>query len=290
MAVFTCILNKPSHTVFDCSTRAPTSSISAPKAPGPVRMRATLRNAAVSADEEQARLLPVIEGLLKARPQVLLSADTYKSSTARAAVSAGAEIVNDVSGLLWDDQMARTCAELRCGVVLMHTRGKPDEWRNQPPLPDDAVLPLVYDGLAASLAVARNAGIAEEAIVLDPGYGFGKRMEENYALLARQSELLSLGRPLLIGLSRKSFLSRTLAKLPIHAQQTPSIASRDARQRCRSHRRDSQRSLHHPRAQCPSGARSRGHHRGNTRALAEPVLASGEASACTWGPSLYFGL
>lgn len=184
-------------------------------------------NAAVSAEEEQARLLPVIEGLLKARPQVLLSADTYKSSTARAAVSAGAEIVNDVSGLLWDDQMARTCAELRCGVVLMHTRGKPDEWRNQPPLPDDAALPLVYDGLAASLAVARNAGIAEEAIVLDPGYGFGKRMEENYALLARQSELLSLGRPLLIGLSRKSFLSRTLAKLPIHAQQTPSIASRD---------------------------------------------------------------
>lgn len=183
--------------------------------------------AAVSANEEQRRLLPVIEGILKARPEAILSADTYKASTARAAISAGAEIINDVSGLLWDPQMASACAELRCGVVLMHTRGKPDEWRTLAPLADDAVLPLVRDGLAASLALARSAGIANEAIVLDPGYGFGKRQEENYALLARQAELLSLGRPLLAGLSRKSFLARALAKLPAHAHQEPSTDARD---------------------------------------------------------------
>lgn len=184
-------------------------------------------SATVSAEEEQTRLLPVIEGILKARPDTLLSVDTYKASTARAAIAAGAEIVNDVSGLLWDDKMTRACAELRCGVVLMHTRGRPDEWRSLPSLADNEVLSLVRDGLAASLAIARNVGIAEGAIVLDPGYGFGKRMGENYALLARQSELLSLGRPILAGLSRKSFLTRSLAKLPIYNAQPPTIESRD---------------------------------------------------------------
>lgn len=168
--------------------------------------------ATVSADEEQARLLPVLEAILKARPDAVLSVDTYKSATARAAVAAGAEIVNDVSGFSWDTQMAAACAEMRCGVVLMHTRGRPEEWRNQPALDRDAVLSLVKDGLAASLSLALETGIAPEALVLDPGYGFGKRLNENYDLLARQGELLSLGRPLLAGVSRKSFLTRTLSR------------------------------------------------------------------------------
>jgi dihydropteroate synthase len=167
--------------------------------------------ASVSAGEEQSRLLPVIEGILKASPNAILSADTYKASTARAAVAAGVEIVNDVSGFTWDSAMAETCADLRCGVVLMHTRGKPEAWKTQPPLTQQQVLPLVLDGLAASLHAAIHAGISSERIVLDPGYGFGKRLDENYALLARQSELLTLERPLLTGLSRKSFLTRTLA-------------------------------------------------------------------------------
>jgi dihydropteroate synthase len=171
------------------------------------------KGAAVSADEEQARLLPVIEGVLKARPDAVISADTYKAATARAAVAAGAEIVNDVSGFTWDAEMAAACAEMRCGVVLMHARGTPDVWKAQAPLAPGEVLPLVLDGLAASLSAASQAGIAEDAIVLDPGYGFGKRFDENYALLARQSELLALGRPLLAGLSRKSFLSRTISAL-----------------------------------------------------------------------------
>jgi dihydropteroate synthase len=187
--------------------------------------------AAVSAEDEQARLLPVLEGILTARPEAIVSVDTYKAATARAALAAGAEIVNDVSGLQWDAEMAAACAESGCGVVLMHTRGRPEEWRTQPQLAPDDLLATVRSGLAASLAAAAQAGIAPESIVLDPGYGFGKRFDENYALLPRQAELLSLGRPLLAGLSRKSFLGRTLAPLygrqeaPVEARETASIAA-----------------------------------------------------------------
>ena len=194
-------------------------------------------HAAVSTEEEQERLLPVLEGLLKARPDAVISVDTYRAAMARVAIAAGAEIVNDVSGFTWDPQMAAACAEQGCGVVLMHTRGKPEEWRTQARLDGEAVLAMVRDGLATSLRMARAAGIADETIVLDPGYGFGKRMEENYALLARQTGLLTLGRPLLVGLSRKSFLgrtvlartilARTMAKLPGHEEASVSMESRD---------------------------------------------------------------
>ena len=185
----------------------------------------------VSAEEEQARLLPVLEGILRARPGAIVSVDTYKAATARAALRAGAEIVNDVSGFGWVAEMASVCAKARCGVVLMHTRGRPEEWSAQPPLGPDALLDSVRAGLTASLEKAAAAGIALEKIVLDPGYGFGKRFEENYFLLARQAELLALGRPLLAGVSRKSFLGRTLAPLhggsdaPVEARETASVAA-----------------------------------------------------------------
>jgi dihydropteroate synthase len=191
----------------------------------------SLGTPAVSAEEEQARLLPVLEGILRARPQAIVSVDTYKATTARAALAAGAEIVNDVSGFAWDPEMAAVCAAFKPGVVLTHTRGRPEEWRAQPQLEPDELLALVRTGLAASLAVAVRSGIPPEAIVLDPGYGFGKRGGENYALLARHSELLSLGRPLLAGVSRKSFLGRTLAPLfagsdaPVEARETASLAA-----------------------------------------------------------------
>jgi dihydropteroate synthase len=139
--------------------------------------------------------------------------DTYKAATARAALSAGAEVVNDVSGFTWDKEMPAICRKFGAGVLLMHTRGRPDEWRSQPQLPPDDLLTMVRTGLAASLASAVEEGIAPESMVLDPGYGFGKRFGENYALLARQSELLSLGRPLAVGVSRKSFLRRTMVEL-----------------------------------------------------------------------------
>jgi dihydropteroate synthase len=193
--------------------------------------RAGNADAAVSSDEEQARLLPVLEGILRARPAALVSVDTYKAKTARAALAAGAEIINDVSGLGWDEEMARVCAESGCGVVLMYSRGRPDEWAGQTRLKAGEVVAVVRAGLEASLKRTREAGIVDEAIVIDPGYGFGKRFEENYALLARQAELLALGRPLLAGLSRKSFLGRTLAELnggvevPVEARETASVAA-----------------------------------------------------------------
>ena len=185
----------------------------------------------VSAEEEQARLLPVIQGILRARPDAILSIDTYKAATARAALAAGAEIINDVSGFTWDAEMAGVCAEAGCGVVLMHTRGRPEEWCALPQLKADELLAMVLDGLAASLKLATEAGIPSDAIVLDPGYGFGKSIEANYALLARQEELLALGRPLLAGGSRKRFLGRTLAPLygnqdaPVEARETASLAA-----------------------------------------------------------------
>ncbi|MFZ1086309.1 MAG: dihydropteroate synthase [Terracidiphilus sp.] len=184
-----------------------------------------------SAEEEQARLLPVLEGILKARPRAVVSVDTYKAATAFAALQAGAEIINDVSGFAWDEGIAAVCAEFKAGVVLMHTRGRPDEWRTQTALGPEELLEAVRVGLAASLAKAEEAGIPPEALVLDPGYGFGKRFEENYALLARQGELLMLGRPLLAGVSRKSFLGWTLAALhgganaPVDARETASVAA-----------------------------------------------------------------
>lgn len=193
--------------------------------------RAGAESPTVSADEEQARLLPVLEGILRARPELILSVDTYKSATARGALAAGVEIINDVSGFQWDPKLAVVCAEFRSGVVLSHTRGRPDQWRTQPQLAPDAVLALVREGLSASIDAAAAAGIPPEAIVVDPGYGFGKRFGENYALLARQQELLNLGLPILAGLSRKSFLGHTLATLfggqpaPPTARENASIAA-----------------------------------------------------------------
>jgi dihydropteroate synthase len=183
--------------------------------------------AAVSAEEEQARLLPVLKGVLRARPDAVLSVDTYKAATARAALLAGAEIVNDVSGFTWDPVIAEVCAEFQAGIVLSHTRGQPEEWRAQPQLGPDALLATVREGLSASFVAAHRAGIPPDAIVLDPGYGFGKRFDENYALLARQAELLVLGRPLLAGLSRKSFLGHTLAP-PFGGEPTPAAARENA--------------------------------------------------------------
>ena len=186
---------------------------------------------AVSAEEEQARLIPVLEGILHSRPGTIVSVDTYKAATARAALAAGAEIVNDVSGLTWDPEMSTMCAALAAGVVLMHSRGRPEQWRTQPQLAPDDLLTTVLAGLDSSLTAAVSAGISHESIVLDPGYGFGKRFGENYALLSRQTELLSLGRPLLAGVSRKSFLGHTLAPLfagrdaPPQARETASLAA-----------------------------------------------------------------
>jgi dihydropteroate synthase len=157
--------------------------------------------------EEQARVLPVLKAILNARPAAILSIDSYHAETAQMAVEAGAEIVNDVSGHLWDQRMSAICAALGCGAVLMHTRGRPQQWQTQPPLAPVDVLPLVLRDLEARAAAAQSAGIARDSIMLDPGFGFGKIRDENYPLLAHLDQLHTLGFPILAGLSRKSFLT-----------------------------------------------------------------------------------
>jgi dihydropteroate synthase len=165
-------------------------------------------------DEEQSRILPVIESILKQKPNTILSIDTFHAATARRAIEAGAEIINDVSGHLWDPDMSKTCAQSGCGAILMHTRGRPQDWPNLPPLPPEAVLPLVLKQLAERLEAAITAGIPRNKIVLDPGFGFGKRLDENYPLLAHFDQLNQFDMPILAGVSRKGFLAHTLAQNP----------------------------------------------------------------------------
>lgn len=193
------------------STRPGASVATASPSPGENRSgHGFIPKVAVSLEEELERVLPVITALKKARPEAAISIDTYKAGVARAASAAGAEIVNDVSGLRWDPQMARTVAEIKCGVVLMHMRGRPDEWRSLPP-PGDIVLEVKRE-LREWVEAAVRAGVRRERIVVDPGFGFGKNFEQNYPLLAHFEQLQSLGLPLLAGTSRKSFLGRILAK------------------------------------------------------------------------------
>jgi dihydropteroate synthase len=172
--------------------------------------RVGVENPAVSAQEELQRVLPVIAGIKKSHSTAIISIDTYKAKVARTAVETGAEIVNDVSGMQWDGEMKAVLAKLSCGVVLMHTRGRPDEWRSLPTVPD--IVMQTKKELRQRSDVAVAGGIKRDRIVLDPGFGFGKRFEENYPLLRRFSDLQELRFPLLAGLSRKSFVGRALSQ------------------------------------------------------------------------------
>jgi dihydropteroate synthase len=166
--------------------------------------------------EECARVLPVIEGVLKARPGTIISVDSYRSGTARKALEAGVQIVNDVSGFQWDTNMPEVVAEYRCGAVLMHMRGRPEQWRTLPPLPDPTE--TVKKELAYYVNVGLKFGVWKEQLVVDPGFGFGKNYEENYPLLARLDELHELGLPILSGTSRKSFIGKTLGGAAVDAR------------------------------------------------------------------------
>jgi len=180
------------------------------------------------ADEEQNRILPVIEAIRKQKPEAVLSVDTFHAVTAQRAVEAGAEIVNDVSGHLWDPAMSATCARLGCGAILMHTRGRPQDWRTLPPIPSDKVTPLILAGLQERVAAATATGISREKIAIDPGFGFGKYLDENYPLLAHLGQFRQFNLPILVGVSRKGFLGHTLARTSspgvIHVTPSPAQA------------------------------------------------------------------
>jgi dihydropteroate synthase len=165
---------------------------------------------AVPEKEELERVIPVIKELKQKRPGCIVSVDTYKANVARAAIEAGAEIVNDVSAFRWDPKMAKTVAALNCGTVLMHSRGRPEEWRTQASVADIVV--LVKRELREWADAASNAGVKRERIVVDPGFGFGKNFEENHPMLRRLEEFHQLRYPLLAGVSRKSFVGRMIAR------------------------------------------------------------------------------
>jgi dihydropteroate synthase len=159
---------------------------------------------AVPQDEELRRVIPVIEGLVATETQV--SVDTSKAAVAAAALEAGAGIVNDVTALRGDPEMAALCAERGAPVVLMHMRGRPQTMQDDPRYED--VVAAVKAFLAERLETAIAAGIDEDDVWLDPGIGFGKTAAHNMELLRRLGELRDLGRPLVIGTSRKSFIGK----------------------------------------------------------------------------------
>ncbi len=164
---------------------------------------------AVDAAEERRRVLPVIEALAQ-RVTVPLSIDTYKASVADAALQSGAVMVNDVSGLRFDPALAGVVARRAAPIVLMHTRGRSRDMYKHASYHD--VVGEVLDELRESMAYATGAGLPRNLVLFDPGLGFAKQASHSYEALARLDEFSDLGRPLLVGPSRKSFLSRALGR------------------------------------------------------------------------------
>jgi dihydropteroate synthase len=163
----------------------------------------------VNHDEELRRVIPVLERLA-GRLTVPVSVDTFKAAVAREALAAGAEIVNDISGLTFDERMAEEVAAAHAGLVLMHTRGRPAEMQKETAY--DSLIAEVTAGLNDSLVLAEAAGIDATRIVVDPGIGFGKSAGGNLEIIRKLSEFSSLGRPIMVGTSRKSFIGAVLGR------------------------------------------------------------------------------
>jgi dihydropteroate synthase len=167
----------------------------------------------VGADEEMARVLPVVELLHKTLPETMISIDTYHAAVAETAVEAGASLVNDISGGLMDAAMLPTVAGLRVPYVCMHIQGRPETMQQNPVYSD--VVTEVLDYFIERLAACRQAGILD--ILIDPGFGFGKTPAHNFALLKNLGTFSMLQCPLLVGLSRKSMICKTLGVKPAGA-------------------------------------------------------------------------
>ncbi|MBI2816165.1 MAG: dihydropteroate synthase [Acidobacteria bacterium] len=171
----------------------------------------------VSEEEELERTVPVIETLRRKGIRIPISIDTYKWNVAEKALRAGAEIVNDVSGLRYDPRMASVVATNGAAVVLMHLRGTPRTMQKLPAL--TRLIPSIRQGLAASVRRAVNAGIRKRQIVLDPGIGFGKSSKQNFEIIANLRRFSSLGFPILTGPSRKSFIRQTVSGELFHHRE-----------------------------------------------------------------------
>jgi dihydropteroate synthase len=173
--------------------------------------------------EERRRILPVIEALV-AKVQVPISVDTYKASTASAALSAGASLVNDVSGLRYEPDLAGIVADRKVPIILMHTRGRSRDMYQQAVYHE--VVDEVLDEIRESIAFATGAGVLKEQMLVDPGLGFAKEPVHSFEVLARLHQFSELGRPLVVGASRKGFLTRPLGReVPPTARDWPTAAA-----------------------------------------------------------------
>ena len=165
----------------------------------------------VPLDEELRRTIPVIEAIAS-KVDVPISIDTYKAEVAKRAIEAGASVVNDISGLRFDPEMASVVAETGAAVVVMHIKGTPRDMQKNPKYQD--LFGEIIEYLRGSMEIAKKAGVPEERIIIDPGIGFGKRPEHNLQIINRLDRFSVLGRPILVGPSRKSFIGLILDNLP----------------------------------------------------------------------------
>jgi dihydropteroate synthase len=173
----------------------------------------------ITADEEISRVIPVIQKILERKPEAIISVDTYKSKVAEMALRSGAKIVNDISGFTFDPEIADICAHYNASVVLMHIKGTPKTMQLNPDY--NEVVSEIYDFLHSQVIFAKSKGI--ENIIIDPGIGFGKSVRDNFSIIKRLKDFKSIGCPILIGVSRKSFIGKTL-NLEVEQRDLPTAA------------------------------------------------------------------
>jgi dihydropteroate synthase len=174
----------------------------------------------ISEEEELNRIIPVIDEIIKRRPDVLLSIDTTKSQVAIEALKRGVKIVNDISSFDFDGDMLNTVKKFNATIILMHMKGNPLNMQNSPLYED--VVSEIYDYLLHKVEIVRKAGIKN--IIIDPGIGFGKSLVDNYELIKRLNEFKGIGQPIMIGVSKKSFLGKSL-KLDVNEREIPTLAA-----------------------------------------------------------------
>lgn len=174
----------------------------------------------IDSEEEIKRIDKAVRSI-RSVSDILISIDTYRSKTAVAGLTAGADMINDVSGLGLDPEMSKVCADFGVPIVIMHSKGTPKNMQENPYYDD--VLKEIHEALERMLENAASAGIDEDKIIIDPGIGFGKRLEDNLKIIAHLYEFKDLGRPILIGISRKSMISKIMP-MDVNERLEPTIA------------------------------------------------------------------